>query len=176
MTASKVQKKISYLERIRALFKKQHTQQQSGIPKFFLNIAPSDVHWIGHPQNMLPLFQKMILSIRNPQERMAILTNLVGLVDPKKKLDIDDDRTFLQEQIFHAITGYDFTYPIKAYQKHTLFHYTIQNKDFFRLIGMGIRAYEDVSPEKQEKFNKAVMPDVKKQNIAVPYRLLQYVR
>ena len=39
---------------------------------------------------------------------------------------------------------------------------------------MGIHAYESISPEKREQFNKAVMPNVKNKSIAVPYRLQQY--
>ena len=176
MTDPIVQKKISYLQRIRrALFKKQNSSQKPGIPKFFQKITPTDLQWIAHPTNMLPLFQKMILSIREPQERMSVLMHLVGLVDSKKNPDVDYDRTCLQDEIFHAVTGSHYGV-LLPHQVHRMSHYTLQERDFFRLIFMGIQAYESMAPEKRDKFNKAVMPNVKKQNVVVPYRLQQYVR
>ena len=179
MTNELLQKKVSYLERLRRAFKTLKNvdkKTRSIVPKAFKNIDPSDMHWAARPQNMLALFQKMIVFVPEPQRRLAIIDGLINLTENHKHPDIDGERAFLQDQIFRGVTGHHFTEPFYSYQTQTVSHNDLENRDFFRLIFFGIRAYEGLSPEKREKFNKAVMPNVKKQNVVVPYRLQQYVR
>ena len=143
------------------------------IPRAFRNIDPSDTRWSMRPQNMMSLFQKMIMHIQDPQRRVAVLNNLIILTDASEKPYIEGHRMHLQDQIFRGVTGRHFGEPLRFAE---VAHSDIQSRDFFRLIGMGIYAYESVSPEKRDQFNKAVMPKVKKQSVDVPYRLQQYVR
>lgn len=146
------------------------------IPRAFKNVNPLDMRWAASPQNALVLFQKIVASIQEPQRRVSILDNLVQLTDTKNHPDIMGDRMYLQDQIFRGVTGHHYGVPIHVYLSHTFTQDDLQNRDFFRLIGIGIHSYESALPETREKFNKAVMPNVKKQNVAVPYRLQQYVR
>ena len=146
------------------------------IPRAFRNINPSDLRW-AQPQRLMPVLQKMIMSIHEIPRRMAVLNNLVILTDSTNKPYIDGHRMSLQDQIFRGITGHHYGEPlISASRFYRIAHNDLEQRDFFRLIGMGITAYESVSPEKREQFNQAVMPKVKKQNIEVPYRLQQYIR
>lgn len=170
MTDPIVQKKISYLQRIRrALFIKQKTQQKPGIPKFFQKITPTDLHWISHPKNMLPLFQKIILSIPESQ-RLLVLDGLNALPHSK---DPSEDRFYVQDEIFRGVTGY---YYFKLLPPYLISPAGLKEKKFYWLIRSGILAYEKAPLEKRKKFNKAVMPNVKKQNVVVPQRLQQCVR
>ena len=175
-----LQNKHNYFNRLIRAFKPLRPISgipQSVVPKAFRDINPSDMRWAGRPQNMLALFQKMVVHIKEPQRRIAVLNNLIILTDSTNKPYIDGHRMSLQDQIFRGVTGRHYGEPlIGAPRFASITHDDLQRRDFFRLIGMGIHAYESVSPEKREQFNRAVMPHVKKQDIAVPYRLQQYVR
>ena len=171
-----LENKTSYLKRVRALFRKTkspYEKREAYIPRSFRNIDPSDVRWTTRPQNMVSLFQKMIMHIQDPQRRVAVLNNLVILTDSPNSPYIDGHRMHLQDQIFRGITGCHFGEPLRFAEAT---HSDIQERDFFRLIGMGIDAYETLPSEKKHKFNKAVMPKVKKTSVELPYRLQQYVR
>jgi len=165
----KIQKKSSYLKRLRALFRQ--SPKRPGIPKAFRKIDLANIHWFTRPQSMLSVFQKILLSIKSTRMRLDVLNNLVRLTDKTDKPYIEGDRMRLQDQIFRAITGTHFAYPITT---RMVSHDDIQNRDFFRLIGMGLHVYENIDSNLRDQFNKAVMPNVKKQNIVVPYRLQQY--
>lgn len=147
------------------------------IPRAFRNLDPSDLRWTTYPHRVLPVFQKMIMHIKDPMRRMGILNGLVILTDSSEKPYIDGDRMRLQDQIFRGITGRHYGEPIHpSTHFSSITHEDLQSRDFFRLIGMGIHAYESMPAERQQEFNQAVMPKVKKQHVEVPYRLQQYVR
>ena len=165
-----LQEKTSYLKRLRDLFKKKPTDSH-GIPRAFRHIDPSDSKWTMYPQQMLPLFQKMILCVQDPRTRLTILDVLHQITKAAPTSDVNYDREQLQYQIFYAITGQHYGHPLDM---ESVVKNNIQQNDFFKLIFCGIRSYESVSSDTQKQFNKAVMPDVKKQNIAIPYRLQQY--
>lgn len=145
------------------------------IPRAFRNIDPSDQRW-AQPQRLMPVFQKMLMHIPETSRRVAVLNNLIILTDSTNKPYIDGHRMSLQDQIFRGITGHHYGEPLTGASFYKITHDDLQSRDFFRLIGMGIHAYESISPEKRERFNQAVMPKVKKQDITVPYRLQQYVK
>ncbi len=172
-----LQNKNNYLNRLIRAFKPIHPVSEFSkptptIPRAFTHITPDDI-WVNRPQSMLPLFQKMILSIKKPEERLTVITNLVKITDIKSQsAQRDEQRERLQKQIFRAITGHPY-YGVPLYPDQVDMQ-DIKTNDFFKLIFMGICAYENTAPEKREKFNTAVMPDVKKQNIVIPYRLQQY--
>ena len=147
------------------------------IPKAFRKLDPSDMRWAAYPHRILPVFQKMVMHIQDPMRRIAVLNNLVILTDSSNKPYIEGHRLQLQDQIFRGITGRHYGEPVKPSMRFSsITHEDLQNRDFFRLIGMGITAYESATPEKREQFNRAVMPNVKKQDVVVPYRLQQYER
>jgi hypothetical protein len=177
-----LQNKNNYINRLIRAFKPIHPVSEFSkptptIPRAFKDIDPADMRWATRPQSMLAVFQKMILHIQDPQWRMGVLNNLLILTDSQGKSYIDDNRLHLQDQIFRAVTGRHYgTPPNPAVYFSSITHEDLQSRDFFRLIGMGIRAYENMPKEKQEQFNAAVMPKVKKKDIEVPYRLQQYVR
>jgi len=151
--------------------------QPAVIPKAFRKLDPSDMHWVTYPHRILPVFQKMIMHIQDPARRMAALNNLVVLTDSTSKPYIDGHRMHLQDQIFRGITGRHYGEPVDpSIRFSSIAHEDLQSRDFFRLIGMGIHAYESMSTERREEFNQAVMPKVKKQHIEIPYRLQQYAR
>ena len=180
-----LQNKKAYFNRLMRSFKRNttSTQQDSSvpqpvaIPKAFSKLDPANMQWASGPQKILPIFQKMLLHIQEPQRRIAVLNNLTILIESQNKPYVDDHKLRLQDQIFRGITGQHFGEPlIGASQSSAVTTIDLQSRDFFRLIGIGIHAYECVSPETREQFNKAVMPNVKRQSIDVPYRLQQYVR
>lgn len=169
--------KISYLKRIRSLFRKKESVPESGIPNTFQEMARKDLRFT-MPDKVLPLFQKMVFSIKDEDTRVSVVDNLVRMTSPKMdEAQADYEREQLQFQIFKGITGRFYGELSHVdYTTHFVTHHNIQDTDFFRLVYIGIRSYECVSPEKREKFNKAIMSSVKRRGIAVPYRLQQYKR
>ncbi len=175
--------KHSYFNRLIRAFKPLHPVSEfsklppPSIPKAFRNIDPSDSRWTVYPHRILPVFQKMMMYIKDPMRRIAVLNDLIILIDSTSKPYIEGHRMHLQDQIFRGITGRHYGEPIDPSTRFSsITHEDLQSRDFFRLIGMGIHAYENMPAEKREEFNRAVMPKVKKQRIDVPYRLQQYVR
>lgn len=176
-----LQNKHNYFTRLIRAFKPLHSGSefsklpQPAIPKAFRKLDPSDMRWATYPHRILPVFQKMVMHIQDPMRRIAVLNNLVILTDSTNKPYIDGHRMHLQDQIFRGITGRHYGEPIEPSARFSsITHEDLQNRDFFRLIGMGIHAYESMSAERREEFNQAVMPKVKNQHIDVPYRLQRY--
>ncbi len=162
--------KTDYLSCMR-LFFKNRKNPSTGVPRAFHKIDSHDPRWTKNPQNLLPVFQKILLSIPD-SERLMIGKNLKDLVKLKDKSAVENDRFCLQDEIFHGVTGY---YYFKLLPPYLMSHEGIREKNFYWLIRSGILAYEKMPPEKRRKFNKAVMPDVKEQNIVVPNQRQQYI-
>ena len=167
-----VSEEVSYFDRICRIFNASHASHPHGVPKAFQRLNPSELRWTIDPHFVLSVFQKAILSVQDPQTRLLIINNLTNLATSNTSQP-EHNRFCLQTQIFRGVTGYHYGEPSRG---RFITHEDVQDQDFFRMIHFGICAYENTSPEKREKFNKAVMPDVKKQNIAVPPRLQQYIR
>ena len=185
-TNQQIEQKKSFLQRIRAAYQKRCQERKEdrefhhilreyipcNIPRSFRRYTPSDKRFTEKPQLALALFQKMIQSIRDPEVRLSIINNLC-LLTTSPGADIEYEREKLNFQIFYGVTRTHFAYPLRA---SSVTYQDIQNRDFFHLIGMGVCAYEKATSQKRDRFNKAVMPNVKKTNIVVPSRLHQYVR
>ena len=165
--------KISYLKRIRDLFRRRKPEPETGVPRAFHEVVKQDLRF-AMPDRVLPIFQKMIFSVKDLNARVAIMDSLINMTSKKAEgTDVDYERDQLCFQIFEGVTGHFYGEPPHV---DGMAHHNIQETDFFRLVYIGIRSYECVSPEKREKFNRAIMSGVKKRGIVVPYRLQQYQR
>ena len=143
-----------------------------GVPKKFEKADPNEPKWT-NSSFMLASFQGILMCIRKPEDRSRVIQDLDAITTKVEKDGVGEDvvngekvsylRTRLGYTIFREVTGEPYGWP-----KYECFVKVqdIVNRNFLGLIHKGIQAYEEASPEVRAKFNKAVMPRVKKGNVA----------
>ena len=144
---------------------RQHAETHPGVPRQYRNINMSEFKWTSKSFT-LGVFEKVVKLVRDPNMRTHIVDELnaiaTGNVD-HSELHYTQNR--LGFTIYREVTGYPYTYSIYASLVQPA---DIIKRNFLNLIYRGISVYEKAPAEAREKFNKAVMPRVKKEKVVAP--------
>jgi len=148
--------------------------KKQGVPKKFQKVDLDEFKWTS-PSFTLESFQKILLRVEDQEARLHIMRDLDALATKKTKDDKQEERVdgepvgyvrnCLGYTIFREVTGKPYGYP--RYAEFVKMQ-DIVDRNFLDLIRKGILTYEKASPEVREKFNKAVMPRVKKGKVVAP--------
>lgn len=142
------------------------------IPRPFRNANASEFRWTS-PSFMMASFQKLILAVRNQDARKLIVNELTVLTsDSEDKVEEIYLLNHLIYTIYREVKGEPYCQPELASLKTKD---DIDNQNFFELIGKAVGTYKKATPETRAEFNKAVLPNVKKRNVAI-FGFLQHTR
>lgn len=177
MTDTDVAQKKNFLARIRDAYRKRRQerkkddefdaflQEPRGVPKSYRNVNLSEFRWTSKSFT-LGVFEKIVKMIRHPEAREMIVHDLDAIATGNTG---DERAGYIQNRlgyaIFREVTGMPYTYPIYA---AFVTPKDIIKRNFLDLIYKGIFVYKNAPAEAREKFNKAVMPRVKKGKVVAP--------
>lgn len=140
-------------------------QEPRGVPKSYRNVNLSEFRWTSKSFT-LGVFEKIVKMIRHPQARENIVHDLDAIATGKTG---DERMGYIQNRlgytIFREVTGEPYSVPMYASLVKVQ---NVINHNFLELIYKGIFAYKNAPTEIREKFNKAVLPKVKKEKVVAP--------
>lgn len=138
--------------------------KERGVPKAFKNINPRDNKWM-NDMVVLKTFQDAVKKI-DSKDRPTIVQYLNDMVTNNAS---SEGRGYFQQrlgyEIFRRVTGESFGSPRFSSMMTVE---DVQKRNFFDFIHKGIVAYKHAPAEIREKFNKAVLPKVKKERVVAP--------
>lgn len=172
-----IEQKKSFLMRIRDAYRKHRQERKEddkfdvflqgaqGVPKSYRNVNLSEFKWTSKSFT-LGVFEKIVKMVRDPETRKSIVHDLDAIAvgnTGSERIGYVQNR--LGYTIFREVTGEPYGFPrfeslIKLQD--------IINRNFLDLIYRGIFVYKNAPAEAREKFNKAVMPRVKKEKVVAP--------
>ncbi|MBQ4471901.1 MAG: hypothetical protein II942_01465 [Alphaproteobacteria bacterium] len=177
MTNTAVEQKKSFLQRIRDAYRKRRQEREEdkafddflraprGVPASYRDVDLSEFKWTSKSFT-LGVFEKIVKMVRHPQVREGIVRDLDAIATG----NTGDERVgYIQNRlgytIFREVTGEPYGFPkfeclIKVQD--------IINRNFLDLIYRGIFIYKNAPQEIREKFNKAVLPRIKKEKVVSP--------
>ena len=171
MADTNIEQKKSFLERIREAYRKRRQDRKEdkelddfiggphGVPKSYRDVDLSEFKWTSKSFT-LGVFERIVKMVRHPQVR----ENIVHDLDAIATGNTGDERVgYIQNRlgytIFREVTGEPYGFP--RFESLVKIQ-DIINRNFLDLIYRGIWVYKNAPAEVREKFNKAVMPRVKK--------------
>ena len=169
-----MEKKKNFLMRLRDAYLQQRQEcredkellaHPQGVPKFLKNADPSEFRWT-NKSFTLGVFKKIVKMVRHPEMRENIVHDLDAIATGKTG---DERLGYIQNRlgytIFREVTGKPYSVPMYASLVKVQ---NVINHNFLELIYKGIFAYKNAPTEIREKFNKAVLPKVKKEKVVAP--------
>ena len=169
-----LEKKKNFLMRLRDAYLQRRQERREdkellahpqGVPEFLKYADPSEFRWTSKSFT-LGVFKKIVKMVRHPQVRENIVHDLDAIATGKT----GDERVgYIQNRlgytIFREVTGEPYGFPRYASLVKVQ---DVINHNFLELIYKGIFAYKNAPTEIREKFNKAVLPKVKKEKVVAP--------
>lgn len=177
--ANNIEQKKSFLQRIRDAYRKRRQEHKEdkeideflkgyevrGVPKSYRDVDLSEFKWTSKSFT-LGVFEKIVKMVRHPQVR----ENIVHDLDAIATGNTGDERVgYIQNRlgytIFREVTGEPYAFPRFASLVKVQ---DLINRNFLDLIYKGVFVYKNAPQEVREKFNKAVLPRVKKEKVVAP--------
>ena len=164
-----IEKKKNFLMRLRDAYLQRRQERREdkellahpqGVPEFLEYADPSEFRWTSKSFT-LEVFKKIVKKVRHPEMRENIVHDLDAIATGKtggERVGYIQNR--LGYTIFREVTGKPYGFPRYASLVKVQ---DVINHNFLELIYKGIFAYKNAPTEIREKFNKAILPKVKKE-------------
>ena len=180
-TTQAIEQKKTFLQRVRDKYRrfredrkikqelaqdsKEYAKEHPGIPHQYRNVNLSEFRWTSK-SFALGVFEKIVKMVRHPEVRESIVHDLSGIATGETENErVGYVQSRLGYTIYREVTGNPYTYPMYASMVTPA---DLIKRNFMNLIYMGIWVYKNAPVEAREKFNKAVMPRVKKEKVVAP--------
>jgi len=180
-TKQAIKQKKTFLQRIRDEYRKfredrkikkemaqdskDYAKEHPGIPRQYQNVNLSEFRWTSK-SFALGVFERIVKMVRHPNVREMIVHDLNAIATGNTENErVGYIQSRLGYTIYREVTGNPYTYPIYA---SLVTPADIIKRNFMNLIYRGIWVYKNAPVEAREKFNKAVMPRVKKEKVVAP--------
>ena len=183
MTNTATEQKKSLLQRVRETYRKYchareanksvhdftkaYKEAHPGVPRAYQNVNLSEFRWTSKSFT-LGVFEKIVKMVQRPEMRESIVHDLDAIATGNTKGErVGYVQNRLGYTIFREVTGSPYAYPQYASLVKVQ---DVINRNFLDLIYKGVCVYKNAPVEIREKFNKAVMPRIKKEKaIEVPH-------